>query len=61
MNTGLACTIFKDIMRSGLTDEDRGMAIKTVMEMETHNSITKQDMLEVIRYLWNMVFEEEAR
>ena len=61
MNVGLACAIFKDIMRPGLTDEERGMAIKTVMEMETHNSITKQDMLEVIRYLWNMVFEEESR
>lgn len=58
MNHGLACAIFRNIHKSVWTDEDKGMAIKTVLEMETHNSISKADMLKVIKYLWDMIFEE---
>ncbi len=58
MNNGKACAIFKDITIPGLTDIERGVAIKTVLNMETHNGITKNEMLEVIRFLWNMCFEE---
>ena len=58
MNHGKACAIFKDILNPALTDIERGEAIQIVMNMETHNAITKADMLEVIRYLWNMCFEE---
>ena len=58
MNTGKATAIFNDIMRPGLTDIERGEAIKTVLNMETHNSVTKAAMLQVIRFLWSMVYEE---
>ena len=58
MNTGKACAIFKDIINPEWTDIERGKAIRIVMDMETHNAITKADMLDVIRYLWNMCFEE---
>ena len=57
MNHGKACAIFKDILNPALTDIERGEAIKIVINMETHNAITKTDMLEVIRYLWEMCFE----
>ena len=61
MNIGKAVAIFRDIFRPGLTDIERGEAIKKVLDMETHNSITKAEMLQVIRYLWNMVYEEEDK
>lgn len=60
MNNGKAYAIFKDITRPGLTDIERGEAIRAVMNMETHNGITKADMLTVIRYLWNMCFTEDG-
>ena len=59
MELGKARAIFDDINRPGLTDIERGEAIKVVMEMETHNSVTKAAMLGVIRYLWNMIFQME--
>ena len=58
MNRGKAIAIFKDIFRADLSDEERGTAIKIVLQMETKNSITKKDMVEVMRYLWHMVFTE---
>ena len=60
MNHGKAMAIFNDIFKPGLTDTERGTAIKVVLDMETHNSITKRAALDVIRYLWHMVFTEEA-
>ena len=59
MSLGRARAIFDDINRPGLTDIERGEAIKVVMEMETHNSVTKAAMLGVIRCLWNMIFQME--
>ncbi len=59
ISLGMARAIFDDINRPGLTDIERGEAIKAVMEMETHNSVTKAAMLGVIRYLWNMIFQME--
>lgn len=56
MNHGKARAIFDDIYSPGLTDIERGEAIRTVLDMETHNSVTKAAMLDVIRYLWDMVF-----
>lgn len=58
MKLGKARAIFDDINRPGLTDIERGEAIKIVMDMETHNSVTKAAMFQVIRCLWNMVFTE---
>lgn len=59
MNNGKATAIFNDIYRPGLTDNERGEAIKDVLDMETHNGITKESMLDVIKYLWHMVFAED--
>ena len=60
MNIGKATAIFNDINRPGTTDIERGEAIKAMVEMETHNGVTKEAMIQVIKYLWNMVFTEEA-
>lgn len=56
----VAFALFKDIQNPGFSDLEKGAAIKVVMDAATHNSITKADMLLVIRWLWNMVFEEAA-
>ena len=60
MNAGKAVAIFNDINRPGITDIERGEAIKVVAEMDTHNGVTKDAMIQVIKYLWNMVFTEEG-
>ena len=54
----VAFALFKNIDNPGFTEIEKGMAVKIVMDAATHNSITKDDMLHVIRWLWNMVFEE---
>lgn len=60
MNTGKACTIFRNIYSDQYTDSDKGMAILTVMAMETKNSITKTDMAAVIRWMLGQIFEIEV-
>ena len=57
MNTGLALAIFSNLDREDLSDEEKGLAIYTVMNMATHNSIKKDDMLKAIKWLWNNLYE----
>lgn len=40
-----------------ITEEEKGLAIWKVLNMETHNSITKAAMLKVMRYLLGLAFE----
>ena len=54
MSIGKARAIFDDIYRPGLTDAERMEAIRIVLDMETHNSITKASMLRVMRLLWQI-------
>ena len=56
MNIGKAIAIFKNINDSKWTDAEKGAAIYNVLRMPTKNSITKQDMEDVVRYMWDMVF-----
>lgn len=51
MKISKAYTIFCDIENPKISDEEKGAAIWKVVNMETHNSITKAEMLKVIRYL----------
>ena len=39
------------------TDEEKAEAIYLVMNMATHNFITKADFLNVIKWLWNRFYE----
>ena len=50
MSKGKATAIFKNIYGDEETEE-KITAIQEVVDMETHNSITKADMLEVLRWL----------
>lgn len=57
MNIGKAIAIFKDINNSEYSEFDKALAIYMVMDMETHNSVTKASMLEVIKWLWDRHYE----
>lgn len=51
MNIGKAAAIFKDIRNEEVEVEDKLMAIEEVIGWATHNSITKKEMLEALRWL----------
>jgi len=59
MNIGKACAICNDINHCGLSDDEKGLAIYTMMNMETHNSITKKTLLDIIKYLFQLCFDVE--
>ena len=39
--------------------EQKAEAIHTIMSMETINAVTKADLLQIVKWLWNMIFEWE--
>ena len=59
MKIGTACAIFDNIDSPDFTDLEKGEAIYEVLKMPTHNSITKDKMLNVINWLFDKVFEWE--
>lgn len=46
-----AMTIFKDIHNDEIEPEDKLTAIQEVLDMATHNGVTKADLLEALRWL----------
>lgn len=46
-----AMTIFKDIHNDEIDPEDKLTAIQEVLDMATHNGVTKADLLEVPQWL----------
>lgn len=59
MKLGRAIAIFENIKNDVDSLEAKGFAIRKVLDMETHNSIKKQSMLNVIDWMWNQMFEIE--
>ena len=57
MKIGMAVKIFNDIYNPGFTMSAKANAIWTVMGMTTHNGITKDKMLDVMRWMFNELFE----
>lgn len=57
MNKGKAMAICLQINSEEFTDEEKAEAIYLVMNMPTHMSITKDNMIEVIKWLWNQNYE----
>lgn len=59
MTYGKALAILRDLGKPDTPDVLKGAAIrKVILEMETHNAVTKGVMVNVIRYLFNLCFEE---
>lgn len=57
MKLARAVTICQNINSDKFTVEEKALAIHEVMNMPTQNSINKQTLNEVIRWLWNISFE----
>ena len=57
MTNGQAYLIFKDLKNEKYTIEEKGWAMHQILSMETHNSITKQDLLDALMWLWHQHFE----
>lgn len=57
MNFGKAMAIVIQIDSDEFTDEEKATAIYLVMNAPTHNSITKDNMLKVIKWLWDKSYE----
>ena len=56
MNIGTACAIFQNLDSDKFTDEEKALAIYEVMNMPTHNGVSKYSMLEAIKWLWNKAY-----
>ena len=58
INIGKACAIFEQIESERYADEEKLLAISEVIEMPTHNGVTKDTILNAFRWLWNYAIEE---
>ena len=56
---GRVMHIWLNIDSPFFTDEEKGEAIRHVLDLETHNGIKKVDILKACEYLWNKIFEVE--
>ena len=60
MCIGEARRIFDNIDSQQYTDEQKGEAILRVLKMETHNSVKKESLLKVIRYMFDLCYEVQS-
>ena len=60
MNANEALTIFKNIESPDYEDGQRGMAIKTVMEMPTYDSVSDSAMMKVFKWLLTVELSKPA-
>ena len=59
MSTGKAIAIVKNIQSTDFTDKEKALAIYVVMNMPTHMSITKDELINAIKWLWHYSWEYE--
>ena len=52
MNVGRAAGVFRQIKSGDFTEQEKLRAIKTVLRMPTHNSISKARILEALDWLY---------
>lgn len=55
---GRVALVINDIESPFFTDEEKGEAIKHMLDLTTHNGISKDMILSWCRWLWNKLFEE---
>lgn len=58
MNIGRALVIWHNISTEDADIREKGEAIKIVHDMASHNSVTKNSMLNIIGWLWDQIFIE---
>lgn len=57
MNIGTAVKIFNNIFDDAYTIEEKGLAIRKVIDMETYNGITRCKMLVCMNWMWEQIFD----
>ena len=57
MDIGTARAIFDNLNDCKQPIEVKGLAIRKVIDMENHNSVTKDQMLKAMDWMWNQIFE----
>lgn len=57
MGIGEAGAIFNNIDSDKYTVEEKGLAIKMILDMPTHNGVTKAMLMKALKWLWNEHFE----
>ena len=57
MNIGTAIKIFNNIFDETYTVEEKCLAIRKIIDMATHNSISKSKMLVAMNWMWEQIFE----
>lgn len=61
MNIGKACAIFDQINSDKYTEQEKLNAIKQVIEMPTHNGVTKYNILNAFRWFFDWAVEESSQ
>ncbi len=56
MTNGIAVAICKDIRSEKYSVNEKGLAIHQMLSMATHNGITKQELIDVLMWLWHEHF-----
>lgn len=56
---GRAVAIFNNIDNDKFSDEEKALAIYDVMNMPTHNGVTKEAAFKALSWLWHKAFELE--
>jgi len=57
MKIGQAYKILDNINSDEYTAEEKALAIRMVLDMETHNGVSKTVLLRVLNWLWNEHYE----
>lgn len=57
MKFGQAYKILENIDSDVYTIDEKAMAIKVILDMETHNGVTKAVLLKAMNWLWNEHYE----
>lgn len=58
MNIGKACAIFEQLESDKYSENEKLTAIKEVLDMPTHNGITKDKILGAFRWLFKRAVED---
>lgn len=57
MKFGQAYKILENIDSDVYTVDEKAMAIRVILDMETHNGVTKAVLLKAMNWLWNEHYE----
>lgn len=57
MNFGQAYKILDNIDSEEYTENEKAMSIRVILDMETHNGVTKPVLFKAMNWLWNEHYE----